>query len=78
MLLTRYVISLWGTSLSYLALVWTENYTIITFILLPLFLWLIEAGTENEGQPMTKTTVIDICTSYSNHIQLALRIYLGG
>ena len=28
--------------------------------------------------PMTKTTSTDSCTSYPDHIPLALRIYLGG
>ena len=28
--------------------------------------------------PMTKTTSTDICTSYPDHIPLALIIYLGG
>ena len=34
--------------------------------------------TKTEGQPMTKKTSTDICTSYPDHIPLALRIYLGG
>ena len=35
-------------------------------------------NTKTEGYPMTETTTAGTCTSYPDHIPLALRIYLGG